>query len=256
MSLARSITISVISHGHGDLLHQLLLDLDALDDLEGVRVIVTLNLPHESLHGPAYTRLNVVVQHNSSPKGFGSNHNAAFGLCETPWFVVLNPDLRIFDRSIFSLLLATAHGTPRLGALAPEIRNSSGKLEDSVRQNLTPWSLFMRHVWRDTGTLNVVDSSDQDQQFFWLAGMFLFLDAAAFKGVSGFDEGYFLYCEDYDLCARLYNAGHALSVCHATVAIHNAQRDSRRSRRHLMMHLRSLARVWCSAPFWKILLKR
>ena len=84
--------------------------------------------------------------------------------------------------------------------------------------------------------------------------MCLVVNAQAWRAVQGFDERFFLYCEDYDLCARLYNAGYSLVVDDATCVVHDAQRDSHRSSRHLRWHLESLAKVWLSAAFWRVVL--
>ena len=88
--------------------------------------------------------------------------------------------------------------------------------------------------------------------FYWLAGMFLMVRAAAFTAVGGFDERYFLYCEDYDLSARLFNAGYPIAQVQAARAVHDAQRDSHRSLRHLKLHVVSLLKVWTSVAFWRV----
>ena len=84
-------TISIVSHGHGPLLNRLLGDLDRQADLAGVRVVLTLNIP-EAVDIAVFHRLEIEVIQNVTPRGFGANHNAAFALCSTPWFLILNPD--------------------------------------------------------------------------------------------------------------------------------------------------------------------
>jgi N-acetylglucosaminyl-diphospho-decaprenol L-rhamnosyltransferase len=69
--------------------------------------------------------------------------------------------------------------------------------------------------------------------------------------VEGFDEGYFMYCEDVDLCLRLRLQGLTLSKAPARV-IHAGQRNSHRRLRHLMWHLRSLLRLWTSVAYREI----
>jgi GT2 family glycosyltransferase len=82
--------------------------------------------------------------------------------------------------------------------------------------------------------------------------MFLGLRSKAFAAVGGFDPRFFLYCEDYDLCARLYNTGGTLALIPTASVIHDARRDSHRSARHLRWHLKSLVKVWTSSSYWRL----
>jgi GT2 family glycosyltransferase len=83
--------------------------------------------------------------------------------------------------------------------------------------------------------------------------MFLAVNATSYRAIGGFDERYFLYCEDYDLCARLYLAGYSLTRNQLVAVEHMAQRDSHRRLRWLVMHLKSLVRVWITPVFWRVL---
>lgn len=248
------LTLSIVSHGHGPLLRRLLGDIAALPDAAAARVIVTLNLADEPFDATEFPTLQLQVVRNREPRGFGANHNAAFRLCETAWFAVLNPDLRL-PHDPFPALFDTAARTPRIAAVAPRVLSSSGLPEDAVRSNLTLASLVARRVLARRRPLQVADPAQRGQRFYWLAGMFLLLRAESYRTVGGFDERYFMYCEDYDLCARLYMAGYALAVARGASIVHDAQRDSHRSLRHLRWHLASLLRVWRSRSFWQVTLR-
>jgi hypothetical protein len=246
------LTISVVSHGHGALLEHLLADLDACSSLAGTRVLVTLNLRDEPFDAERFMRIMVAVTRNPAPTGFGANHNAAFARCTTRWFAVLNPDLRI-SADIFASLIAAAENEPRLAAIAPTVVNPAGDVEDHVRTNLTLASLMRRR----RGVVEHVDArlpSVLPGPFYWLAGMFILFRSSAYRQVGGFDERYFLYCEDYDICARLYLAGHAIALKPDLRVVHDARRDSHRSVKHLWLHIASLLKVWRSRAFWRLAL--
>lgn len=243
-------TISIVSHGHGDLLQRLLRDLSIQHSIDHCRIVVTLNLPGEPFDQAAHAGLALTVRRNAVPKGFGANHNAAFSHCDAPLFVILNPDIRLPDTRAISRLVGS--GMPS-GLLAPSVTNFAGHPEDSVRRNLSPWSLARRALGFDRAPV-AQTTTRVGQPFFWVAGMFVVVEADAFRRVNGFDEQFFLYCEDYDLCARLYSAGYTLRITADVKAIHDAQRDSHRSLRHLRWHVTSLLKVWTSAAFWRVTL--
>ncbi len=72
--------------------------------------------------------------------------------------------------------------------------------------------------------------------------MFMLFRADTYRQLSGFDEHYFLYYEDVDLCRRLRQAGYEVVLVPQASVVHFAQRQSRRSPRHFLWHAASLGR--------------
>jgi N-acetylglucosaminyl-diphospho-decaprenol L-rhamnosyltransferase len=231
------ITFSIVSHGHGAYVAALLQDLARLVEIKA-KYLLTLNRPEdESLLGLDQVR-DLTVIRNVEPKGFGANHNAAFQMASTPFFCILNPDLRMQEID-FRRLFETA-SMLRVGAVGPLVRNSAGAIEDSARRYPAPLRIIRRVVLRqrasDYGYSGGVIDVD------WLAGMFLLFRAEAFADVSGFDEGYFMYLEDTDICRRLRDQGWRTVQDQSVVVVHDGQRASHRNLRHLRWHLGSMAR--------------
>jgi N-acetylglucosaminyl-diphospho-decaprenol L-rhamnosyltransferase len=251
--LTISATLSVVSHGHGRLLENLLSDLAGQVGIDRCLVVLTLNLPGEPFNEDWRERLRLVVMRNDRSEGFGKNHNRAFAHAQGSWFIVVNPDIRMTDPRTLQRLIRDDCDLPVAGLRVPVILNSAGRPEDSVRRNLTPWSLLRRLFGFERSAI-ATKPVRRGNPFYWLAGMFLAVERKAFAAVGGFDERFFLYCEDYDLCARLYLSGYALVQDDSTHVIHDAQRASHRSLRHLRWHLHSLMRVWFSDTFWRITL--
>lgn len=249
MSLSDQLTLSIVSHGHEALVEALVRQLAETRELDGVRLIVTLNKQGErfDIEEDLTSRLRISIIRNPSPLGFGANHNQAFQRCETEWFAVLNPDLSL-PNDVFTALIANA--TELNAALvAPLVINSEGRVEDSVRWNLTPWSLLKRKM-HFAGEGNV-----DDGRFRWFAGMFYLVKSDAFRQIGGFNSKYFLYCEDYDLCARMHLSGYRIFFQREVRVVHDARRATWKSRKYLAMHLKSMWRVWSSLPVWRIALR-
>jgi N-acetylglucosaminyl-diphospho-decaprenol L-rhamnosyltransferase len=243
------ISISVISHGQGDLVGQVLGDLGHLPESKHFEVILTKNIPEQLAFSVEEFPYPVKLIENATPKGFGANHNAAFKLAEGKWFCVLNPDIRIvadpFPRLLSCLQEADASVAGPL-VLAPD-----GGVEDSARRFPTPLTLAAKLFGLSDGRYSLLDT-DAGFPVDWVAGMFMLFRAEDFQRVGGFDEGFFLYYEDVDICARLWNAGLRVLACPKAQVIHDARRASRHDLKYLRWHIASLARYlgkhWLRLP--------
>lgn len=200
------------------------------------QVLVTRNIP-EDLEPMSEDRVRLID--NPSPKGFGANHNAAFRLSDQPFFCVLNPDVELLDNP-FSQLVAGAQ-LDRSGIVAPLVVTPEGTIEDSVRHFPSPWSLAKKILVQDEGRYRI-DTSAEFACPEWVAGMFMLFPAEVYRVLDGFDENFFLYYEDVDICVRTWQRGLKVVLCPDTRVVHDARRDSHRSFRHLRWHVASMAR--------------
>ena len=245
------ISVSIVSHGQGALVRDLLADLDA-HCADAVEVLLTVNVPESLPFDPAGFRFPVRVLNNREAKGFGANHNAAFRTSQTDLFCVLNPDIRLRANPFGEL--AERLRDPAVGVAAPLVRSPAGGIEDSARRVPTPVSILRKALLGRRGPDYAIGTGDLHPD--WVAGMFMLFRRETFAAVGGFDERYFLYYEDVDLCLRLARAGKRVVYCPAVEAIHDARRESHRSLRHLRFHLASMLRFFCSAPFWRHRMRR
>ncbi|MCC6915680.1 glycosyltransferase [Nitrosomonas sp.] len=237
------ITISVVSHGQSVLVKQLLKDLVRLGTFLITEVLITLNIPEDVVFKPGDYPFPVRVLRNTVTRGFGANHNAAFRQAKGKWFCVLNPDIRLTEDP-FPVLLGEI---TRLSAavIAPMVITSGGEVEDSIRRFPTPFSLVVKFFGQSDGRY-IFAAEDMTFRADWAGGMFMLFRAEDFRAVAGFDEKYFLYYEDVDICARLWKSGRSVLACPKTRVIHDAQRTSRRSLRYMRWHIASMLRY-----FWK-----
>lgn len=244
-------TVSVVSHRQASLVVHLLEDLECL--VTGrIEVVLTLNVDEKLPFDPRQFGFPVTIIRNQTPKGFGANHNAAFAAASGQYFCVVNPDVRLQEDPFPPLMECLEGGNVALAA--PLVVNSIGAIEDSARRFPTPFSILKKLISNkrrpdyDIGQGNI--SPD------WVAGMFLLLPAEVFRRVKGFDEHYFLYYEDADLCARLRRVGYDICFCPAARVIHDARRQSHRDWRYLRWHLSSMTRFFLSRAFCSDVVER
>lgn len=230
------ISLSIVSHKQSHLVKQLLQDLDRLYD-GCFEVILTINIPESGCDFSAFCFISHIIN-NQVPKGFGANHNAAFELSEGAFFIVVNPDIRL-PNFTFGPILDVMHRI-KVAACAPLVLSNSGSVEDSARVFPTIPRLLGRVLLRQRKPDYQWGSSPITVD--WLAGMFVAFRRAAFAKVGGFDEKYFMYCEDIDICKRIRNQGWEIVLQPSTSVIHDAQRASGKSLKYLRWHLRSMFR--------------
>jgi len=231
------VTVSIVSHGHGALVSSLLADL-ATHCGTGIGVILTLNIPESLTIGEGAFPFRIRLIRNEMPKGFGANHNAAFEHCGSAYFCVLNPDIH-FGENPFPRLVEELR-KPKVGVVAPRILNPDGNTEDSARRFPTPWFIVRKLFGLAAGLDYRIEQTTLSPD--WVAGMFMLFRKDVYAELAGFDERYFLYYEDVDLCRRLRKRGYDVRLLPSVSAIHDARRESRRSLRHLRWHLASMLR--------------
>lgn len=231
------VTVSIVSHGHGNMVSRLVVQLLACAEVS--QIIVTCNVP-ESLILPLSEKLEQID--NFSPQGFGANHNAAFTQCRGSFFCVLNPDIELVDNPFPALLDCLARKDVVLAA--PLILSPTGGVEDSARHFPTLTSLLRKIFLGDEGRY-VIDQESPILFPDWVAGMFMLFRTEAYAALAGFDERYFLYYEDVDICRRAKLHGWRVALYPGVASIHDARRASRRSLKHLRWHLASMVRyLW------------
>lgn len=250
LSDLHGVSVSIVSHGHGHMVCDALRGLAAQTGVLRLQVLLTLNAPDEAICLPELPNLSLTIIRNLTPRGFSANHNTAASLATEEYFLVMNPDIVIEDTSVLSTLIGDIRRAG-YGFVAPKVVGRNGEPEDFARRNITPPRLLCRALSVKSADRFKSEVSIVGTPFFWLAGMFLLFDKEHFRSLGGFDERFFLYCEDYDICARAAEAGVKYGVTWTCSVVHLAQRKSRANVRHLIWHLTSISRVWTSKVFWR-----
>ena len=243
-----AISVSVVSHGQMHLVVHLLQDLQTHCSGQNFELILTLNVDENLQLEKTHFSFPIQIIVNSAPKGFGANHNQAFRAARGNYFCVVNPDIRL-NACPFTGLMACLAGAD-IGAIAPLVLDPSGRIEDSARRFPTPGKIMVKAF---SGP-QIPDYSFQagSQHVDWVGGMFMLFPGSVFRDMNGFDERYFLYYEDVDICARLSLANFHIVLFSGTYVVHHAQRSSHRRLKYLVWHLCSMVRFFMSGPYQRL----
>lgn len=240
------ITLSIVSHRHGNLVGSLLEDIQNACGRHPLFVLLTLNLPEKLPFRPDAFSFPLEIIENERPRGFAANHNRAFVRSRGEFFGVLNPDLRLGEDPLTPLCDFLA-ADPRIGVAAPLVKNEEGETEDNARHFPTPGLILKRILTRNPGP--EYPALHRPFPVDWLAGLFLFFPRSVFSRINGFDERYFLYCEDIDICGRLRLSGFEVYLHPGTAVTHQARRHSHRKLTYFKRHVASLCRFFRSEVY-------
>lgn len=244
-SKAKSVTLSVVSHGHSDLIRALIEALTGPSAAWISKVIVTSNstlLDDFSglFRGEHSFPFEMKRIENAKPLGFGANHNQAFSHCDTDYFCVINPDIEILQDPFDALVQTLSQAD--VGIAYPSQVDETHAFLDFERELVGPVSIACRHL------LGQRYRQQTGRPVHWVSGAFMVFNSSVFRRLGGFDERYFMYCEDVDICLRTQLAGYKLVRAGATV-MHHTRRSTLKSREHFQWHVCSLLRLWRSAPY-------
>lgn len=237
------VTVSVVSHEHGTAVCQLLEDIAEFSAKEVAKVVLTLNVPEDGLACTIKARawpFEVQTIVNLNPLGYGSNHNQAFSYCNTPYFCVVNPDIRLTANPFSALIDALQ--TPDAGCAYPMQSTDKGAPLDLAREAPSPLALMRRYMVPSYGRGGL-------QPREWVNGSFMLFVTGVYARLGGFDQRYFMYCEDVDICLRLRQQGFKLVPAIRAHVLHVGHHASRRQWRHFWWHVGSLIRLWMSESY-------
>ena len=172
---------------------------------------------------------------NSENRGFGAANNQGLAESRGAAVLFLNPDT-VVHPGAFSELLACLREHPEVGAVGPRLVNPDGSTQSSRRH--FPWlaaafvesTPLQRHLGRLPALRHyyAADAPDScSQTVDWLVGACLLVRRAALDRVGGFDERFFMYSEEMDLCFRLRQAGYSVRYLASAQVTHHEAASSR-----------------------------
>ena len=184
--------------------------------------------------------------------GYGRAHNIALReslLTGTPLHLVLNSDID-FNPSDLENIARFMIEREDVGALQPEITNSDGTPQFTVRLLPTPLDLILRRfipkrIMRRRRERYELRNADRTRPFNvpYHQGSFMMLRTDALRQTGLFDERFFMYPEDIDLTRRIHAISQTLYYPFVSV-IHNHRRDSYRSWRMTRIHIVNMIRYF------------
>jgi hypothetical protein len=235
-----SVCVSIVHYSAPELLERCLASFMSHSPTLSYRVVVADNSARQKSVRDLVGRFPFATL-LEMPENLGfsaANNRAVQGASETFLFF-LNPDTEIEEGTLETLVGGMETG-PDLGAIGPANIDPDGQIQFSCRafpgyktflthrySLLTRWfpnnpfsSEYLQSDW-DHGERRDVD---------WISGAAMLVRREDFEAIGGFDEAFFLYAEDVDLCYRLHQMGRKIAYEPAAKVLHLVGGCSRRNR--------------------------
>lgn len=213
-----TLAVITINHQHGEMITKMIDSLTALaqPDLP-TQIFVINNVEDEATKAWLNNEHpEIILIENTHPKGFASNINSTIRQHpDFDFYLLINPDVICLPEMI-TALIGKMNEDFRVGVAGPKLLNMDGSVQPSRRRFATFPVLILRalHVDALFKNLSSVDrylmndvrfesGSDVD----WITGAVMLLRKQALDEVGLFDEQFYMYFEDEDLCCRMWQQG-------------------------------------------------
>lgn len=179
----------------------------------------------DALHGAAAADR---VIHAGANLGFSRANNLGCAAARADYYLLLNTDCFVAP-GLPGALLRRLHRDPWTAVVGPRLYNRDGTLQPSCHNFPNPLVLALEQslLWRPlrrvppgAHRLLIAGTHRRARPVDWLSGACLLVRARAFSGVGGFDEAFFFYWEEADLCRRLRGQGWNIWFEPAARALH------------------------------------
>lgn len=185
--------------------------------------------------------------------GYGSGHNVAIKKAleaGSKYHVILNPDVYWKDKVVEELRQYMDENN-NCGLIMPKVLYPNGKIQYLCKLIPSPIDLILR---RFIPIASWQEKHDYKYEMHWtgynqimeipiLSGCFMMLRCSTVKQTGGFDERYFMYAEDVDLCRRIGEVSKTIFYPYVSI-YHEYAKGSYGNRKMLMMHIKSITKYF------------
>ncbi|MDD3557065.1 MAG: glycosyltransferase [Melioribacteraceae bacterium] len=175
---------------------------------------------------------------NQNNVGFGSANNQALKIARGKYFLLINPDT-IVKEDTLEKMIEMMEADSTIGAAGCKVLNPDGSLQLACRRSFPgPWTSFTKVVGLSKlfpnskifakYNLTYLDENNS-YEVDALSGAFMMIRKSVYDQIGGFDQQFFMYGEDLDLCYRIQRAGFKVFYFHETEIIHYKGESTKRS---------------------------
>ena len=186
--------------------------------------------------------------------GFGKGHNSILHklTSENKYHLILNPDVR-FHPEILEKLVLKMESNESFSMIAPRVLNSNNELLHTARRYPSLFELIFRFlgIFKKFTIRGEYKNQNHKQSFSpdFVQGSFMLFKTEDLLRLEGFDERYFMYMEDVDICRKIDLSGKRKLYFPATEIIHTHRKGSSKEFRLFFIHISSIIKYFIKWGF-------
>ncbi len=240
-----TIYISIVSHGHEEILKK---NNHLIEIAKKHQVIIKNNTKEKKgALASTYQNSNVIIIDQEYNLGFGANNNYIYNYAkknlnmkDDDYFFIVNPDIFIELDKLDKVASLMEKNNLSLSTILLYKEHEYITRDNSIRKFPTFLDFLSSFITRKKEKI-IINNKNEYSYADWAAGSFLAFTNNLYHKLNGFDESYFMYCEDIDICFRANINGHKLAYIPQIKAVHLAKRKNRSIfSKHFFWHLRSI----------------
>ena len=174
--------------------------------------------------------------------GFGKAHNLILDKITSNYHLILNPDVK-FNSDVITILIEKHSEFKDVSFITPKVIYPNAEKQYVCRKNPTLYDLLNRKLKFSKIALENKEYRNLDLNMpfspEFIHGCFMFFKTEDFKKLRGFDERFFLYMEDADICREIYKRNKKILYFPGVEIIHQHQRGSRKNLKLFFYHITS-----------------
>ncbi|MDA9339479.1 glycosyltransferase [Polaribacter sp.] len=184
--------------------------------------------------------------------GFGKGHNLVLEKLNSKYHLLLNPDI-VFTEDVISSLIGQLEKTNNVAFATPKVVYSNRENQYVCRTHPVFFDLINRRITLSKKALlkNQYRNQDLTKPFYpdFIHGCFMLFKTAVFKELKGFDERYFLYMEDADICREIDKLKKKKLYFPEVQIVHHHQKGSAKKLKLFWYHVSSAIKYFLKWGF-------
>lgn len=233
------VSIIIVNYNVKDFLHQCLTSIDKAKHGLTLEVFVVDNASSDGsidFLEPLFPEY--IFIRSQENLGFAKANNIAIRKARGRHLLILNPDTILAEDTLIKMI-EYMDRSPEVGIAGCKVLNADGSFQLACRRGFpTPWASFcklfgLQKLFPNSKLFAKYNQTFRpiDETYFIDAviGAFMFCDTELIQEIGGFDESYFMYGEDLDLCRQVQMKGRFVAYYHETTIIHFKGESTKRS---------------------------
>lgn len=194
---------------------------------------------------------NITFYHENNGFGFGHNYNLLNA--DEKYFLIFNPDIIVTKENLYNMV-TVMENDESIALLVPKVLNEDGSIQHLMRRRVTVFDYALRFIPFDfvkklfAKRLATYECRDIPQDRFvdinMGSGCFMLIRGDIYKEINGFDERYFMYFEDTDLCLMLKKRNRRVVYTPFSFVVHFYERGSHKNWKLFKIFVKSMVKFF------------